>query len=467
MPDSNEEADVASVDRKVEFYACLLEPGKRPGQDAVYTGTRRLLLCRKARAGQLQRQTWKFNGRGYVAYREYLRQCKHWENSRPTSPSSYPGDSGRWSSSLAPGFDRNSWTSRGRPSISSGPRSHGSAAELDVPLHTHIEPAYSFVGMHCIFDDIKASVNVLRFGHLSSDLLAFGGADGSLVVCSVANPPSILQHLKGHLKEVTDFDWTLNNQYLCSSSFDKSVRVWSVEKGNCLRVIHGHAAQLCIRFHPLNNNFLLAAHADQGLTVINFSTGRTIQRLSVERNITAMDISSNGHILFAGDSEGCVHSIKVDFQTGALSHKHRTTKGLHRKSPTTTVQFKNFSRLAGGPVLLVANQDGSLRFFSIALEVDGYLSLKCSLKLPPLARNIRASFCPLLSLERGEFIVSGNEDTNVYFYDFTRPKHPCVNKLQGHSVPAVGVAWNHGENLLATSDCEGVVIVWKRARDTS
>lgn len=41
---------------------------------------------------------------------------------------------------------------------------------------------------------------------------------------------------------------------------------------------------------------------------------------------------------------------------------------------------------------------------SVALEVDGYPSLKCSLKLPPQARNIRASFCPLLSLERGEFI---------------------------------------------------------------
>ena len=26
--------------------------------------------------------------------------------------------------------------------------------------------------------------------------------------------------------------------------------------------------------------------------------------------------------------------------------------------------------------------------------------------------------------------VSGSEDSNVYFYDLTRPKHTCVNKLQ-------------------------------------
>jgi WD40 repeat protein len=84
--------------------------------------------------------------------------------------------------------------------------------------------------------------------------------------------------------------------------------------------------------------------------------------------------------------------------------------------------------------------------------------------------------------------VTGSEDSNVYFYDLTRPKHTCVNKLQvsvnsfeginvirkldmtrffmmqGHRFPVTGIAWNHGENFLASSDFYGVVIVWKRAR---
>lgn len=36
--------------------------------------------------------------------------------------------------------------------------------------------------------------------------------------------------------------------------------------------------------------------------------------------------------------------------------------------------------------------------------------------------------------------------------------------LQGHRFPVIGVAWNHGENLLASSDLYGIVIVWKRAK---
>jgi WD40 repeat protein len=98
------------------------------------------------------------------------------------------------------------------------------------------EPGYSFVGMHCVFDECKASVNIVKFGHMSSEVLAFGASNGLITLCSVAHPPQILHRMTGHTKEVTDLDWSSNNQYLSSSSLDKSVRVWDVKKGECLRV---------------------------------------------------------------------------------------------------------------------------------------------------------------------------------------------------------------------------------------
>jgi len=42
--------------------------------------------------------------------------------------------------------------------------------------------------------------------------------------------------------------------------------------------------------------------------------------------------------------------------------------------------------------------------------------------------------------------------------------HKMIVMLQGHRFPVMGIAWNHGENLLASSDFYGVVIVWKRER---
>lgn len=311
---------------------------------------------------------------------------------------------------------------------------------------------------------VNSAVMVVKFGHMSSDLLAFGASDGTLTVCNVSEPSSSVKQLVGHSKDVTDFDFSSNNQYIASSSKDKTVRVWEISKGLCIRVIYGVSSQLCIRFHPVNNNFLSVGNANKEITVFNFSTGRIVTKLVLDSEVTSMDHDHTGQLLFCGDANGYVYSVSMNSHTGALSRTHRQWCSSRRKSPVSTVKYRSFSLLARGPVLLTCTQDGNLSFFSIALEVQGYLTLRCSLKLAPRIHSIRASFCPLLSLEKGEYIVAGSEDSNVYFYDLTRPKHTCVNKLQGHRFPVIGVAWNHGENLLASSDFYGTVIVWKRSK---
>jgi len=63
--------------------------------------------------------------------------------------------------------------------------------------------------------------------------------------------------------------------------------------------------------------------------------------------------------------------------------------------------------------------------------------------------------------------VTGSEDSCVYFLDIEREEKPCVNKLQGHSCPVLGVSFNYDESLLATSDYQGLVIVWKREKPTN
>lgn len=52
------------------------------------------------------------------------------------------------------------------------------------------------------------------------------------------------------------------------------------------------------------------------------------------------------------------------------------------------------------------------------------------------------------------YAVTGSEDLSVYFFDIERKLKPCVNKLQGHSAPVLGVSFNYDESLLATSDAE-------------
>ncbi|KAI3786339.1 hypothetical protein L1987_39946 [Smallanthus sonchifolius] len=452
-----------------ETFSCLLQPCPADS-DPNYIGIRRLLLFRKAQSGVLRRKDWRCNGKGYAAYRSFINRPDNWLNSQIPSRTSTPGTSGRWISSpsqLSLALEAESWAgSRDIRESQSQTLSHAvsfgaSSTDFEHPRRK-AEPAYSFVGMHCIFDECKSMVTVIKFGHMSSDILAYGATDGTITVCTVSEPPSIMKKLSGHSKDVTDFDFSLNNQYIASSSLDKTVRVWDIPNGLCIRVIYGVASQLCIRFHPVNNNFLTIGNANREVSVFNFSTGRLISKIVVDSEVPALDYDHTGQFIFCGDAQGSIYSVKVNSHQGTLSRTHRTRSISKQKSEFTTIQYRTFSLMTQGPVLLSLTRDGTLSFFSVSLELQGYLTLRCSLKLAPRLHSIRASFCPLLSLEKGEYIVIGSEDAAVYFYDLTRPKNTCVNKLQGHGYPVIAVAWNHGENLLASSDFGGTVIVWKR-----
>ncbi|KAI3497296.1 hypothetical protein L1887_39805 [Cichorium endivia] len=455
-----------------EFHSCMLQPCS-PNSDPNYIGTRRLLLFRKARSGLLHRKDWRCNGKGYVAYRNFITRLNNRVKLQTPSYLSSPGTSGQWAPSSGPASitnDIDTWSSSRDPSeCHTLSRTNSTISYISETDHSRrkSEPAYSFVGMHCIFDQCKSMVTVIKFGHMSSDVLAYGATDGTLTVCSVSESPSVMKKLIGHLKDVTDFDFTMNNHYIASSSMDKTVRVWDIPKGLCIRVIYGVAPQLCIRFHPVNNNFLSVGNANKEISVFNFSTGRLIDKIVVNSKVTAMDFDNTGQFMFCGDAQGYIYTITVNSHQGTLTRSHRAKNSSKTKSEVTTIQYRTFSLMTRGPVLLSFSRDGSLSFFSVSLELQGYLTLRCSLKLAQRIHSIRASFCPLLSLEKGEFIVAGSEDASVYFYDLTRPKHACVNKLQGHGCPVIGVAWNHGENFLASSDYSGTVIVWKRAKTNS
>lgn len=204
----DEEEEKAGPDP--ELFSCLLQPLSNADGDPNYVGIRRLLLHRKALSGFLRRRDWRCNGKGYVAYRNYIRRPRNWENLQTPSLST-PGNSGRWVSSpnpLSHLFEAESWSSSrdlrsGNVASSHRTSFSSSASDSDRPRRQGAEPAYSFVGMHCIFDQSRASVTVLKFGHASSNLLAYGAADGTLTVCTVSEPPSVVKQLVGHSKEVT------------------------------------------------------------------------------------------------------------------------------------------------------------------------------------------------------------------------------------------------------------------------
>lgn len=142
----------------------------------------------------------------------------------------------------------------------------------------------------------------------------------------------------------------------------------------------------------LHRSSLIAATSTLVYQVINFSTGRIINKTVFDSEVTSMDHDHTGQLIFCGDAQvwssaciiylydllyshvlltllleqyvqGCIYSVRMNSHTGALSRSHRHRSTSRHKSAVTTVQYRSFSLLARGPVLLSCTQDGSLSFF--------------------------------------------------------------------------------------------------------
>lgn len=73
-------------------------------------------------------------------------------------------------------------------------------------------------------------------------------------------------------------------------------------------------------------------------------------------------IAKNNYL--SENSQGCIYSVKVNSHTGAISRSHKN-RSIRNKSPITTVQYRTFSFVARGPVLLACARDGNICLFRL------------------------------------------------------------------------------------------------------
>ncbi|KAF5304432.1 hypothetical protein FQR65_LT07962 [Abscondita terminalis] len=330
---------------------------------------------------------------------------------------------------------------------------------------TTIAENYAFVGVHHIFDQHIEAVTMVKFANNDRSRFCCSSVDTTLSICCVnSTPPTVISVLKGHTKAVTGFDWSANNDLIASASLDGTIKVWNVADNICLRSINDptNSTLLCCLYNNINNNLLITGNGKGEVGVANVSTGLFMKNTcKIGGNIMSITSDSNGKVLWVGNDRGEIISLVCDMG----GNLHKTRRLLVSASNTiTSLSYRAWiSREARDPMLLVNCTDNTVCLFRI-IDQEGGLQLKRKFHNKHQKHFIKSTFCPIMSFRQGACIVTGSEDSCVYFVDIEKPvSRACVNTLQGHASPVLGVTFNYDESLLATGDLEGLVIVWKRA----
>ncbi|MED6108882.1 PHD finger containing protein Phf1 [Stylosanthes scabra] len=183
------------------------------------------------------------------------------------------------------------------------------------------------------------SQNCITFS-VDGSKFATGGSDGHIRIMEWPSMNIILDQPKAH-KSVRDMDFSLDSEFLASTSTDGSARIWKIEDGVPLTTLSRNSdekIELCRFSKDGTKPFLFCAiqKGDKSLTgVWDISNWNKIgHKRLLRKSASVMAISHDGKYLSLGSKDGdiCVVEVKK-------MQIHHYSKRLHLGTNIATLEF--------------------------------------------------------------------------------------------------------------------------------
>ncbi|MGL6282785.1 MAG: AAA-like domain-containing protein [Microcoleaceae cyanobacterium] len=236
--------------------------------------------------------------------------------------------------------------------------------------------------------------------------------------------------LIGHTSGINDLDFSPDGQMIATSSFDKTVKLWS-KQGKLINSLPHELLVFVTKFSP-DGKIIATAGQDKIVRLWN-KEGKLLNSLSGhEDQIETLDFHPDGKIIASASIDGVVKLWGIDGQLIQSFPAHRNTISELSFSP----DGKYFATAGGDYLIKIWDLQGNL-INTLEDHKDAVLSVK---------------FSP-----DGKKLASGSGDQTAKLWQVDGK---LITTLTGHSGRVWDVDFHPAGNLLATSSADLTVKVW-------
>ena len=249
-----------------------------------------------------------------------------------------------------------------------------------------------------------------------------GGGEGERLSAPVFLEKPVREFV-GHAGEILDVSWSKNN-FLLSTSMDKTVRLWHISRDDCLCTFKHKELVSKVAFHPKDDRFFLAGCLDTTLRLWSIPDKAIAFSAQMSDMITAVAFSPDGKMAIAGLLNGFCYLLETE-GLKALTNIHvRSSRGRNAKGSKITgiVSMELPETKPPDSVILVTSTDARVRIYSLKER-----TVDCKFKGHEHASGqLSASFS-----DDGKYVICGSESKKVFIWSvspsdsITKDRYPC------------------------------------------
>jgi WD40 repeat protein len=266
---------------------------------------------------------------------------------------------------------------------------------------------------------------------------AHGGGDHAEHLSAPVFHSKPLREYHGHTATVLDLSWSKNN-FLLSSSMDKTVRLWHVSRSDSILTFNHSDHVPSIAFHPKDDRFFLAGSLDSRLRLWSIATKSVAYMVQVPDMITAVAFTPDGKHAMAG----CLSGLCTFYETEGLKYQSqinvRSSRGQNAKASKITGIRSHYGPCGDIKVLITSN-DSRIRLYNFR---DKSLELKFR-----GGENNYSQIRATVS-DDAKYVVCGSEDRMAYLWSLDHPQNDKHDKRD-----KIPVEMFEAHNTIATVVC--------------